>query len=224
MNEADIEDLEKRLKAIRTREPSEGFFAAVEDAMKDAPPSDEEIADVEQRLKSLTPVAPSEKFFAKVASEMDERERGVSVPFSRRKPSVLMWHFAQAVSAVAAVVLLAAGVFLWNKEQSVPTADTMQIALDIEDNSVRESADAAIDLLVARETSDHAPHYELISSEESVCGVEEMPIVEEQDGSIVRPVRYICTSTRRWKDPKTEKICVEHLPFEEVVPTVLAVY
>lgn len=217
MNEADIEDLEKRLKAIRTREPSEEFFAAVEDAMKDAPPSDEEL---EVRLKSLKPVAPSKKFFAGVAAELGE-----SMPFSRRKPNVLMWRFAQAVSAVAAVVLLAAGVFLWNKEQSVSSeTGPVQVVLNVEDNSVRESADAAIDLLVARETSDRAPRYELVSSEESVCGVEEMPIVEEQDGSIVRPVRYICTSTRRWKDPKTEKVCVEHLPFEEVVPTVLAVY
>lgn len=69
-----------------------------------------------------------------------------------------------------------------------------------------------------------APHYELVSTEKQLCSVEELPIETREDGTLVRPVRYIYADTKRWRDPRTENSFIEYQPFEETVPTVVAVY
>ncbi|MCD8299512.1 MAG: hypothetical protein LUD39_07185 [Opitutae bacterium] len=208
-----------------------------------------EIEEIERRLKSLKPVEPSEKFFAAVAAALEDESagKGVAIQFPQRERRGLASRFSRWISAAAAVGIGAAGILLWQNSGSssltqspagtqiaasgnaVPATTTNRrreledIVADA-DSALIKSAGAKLDDLVAHEAEHNTPHYELVSSENSIYAVEEMPIEEKQDGSIVRPVRYIYTNTQRWKDPNTQKTCVEHRPFEEVVPTVLAVY
>lgn len=68
------------------------------------------------------------------------------------------------------------------------------------------------------------PQYELVSSQKELCNVEELPLEMRDDGTLVRPVRYIYADTKRWRDPHTQNSFIEYHPFEETVPTVVAVY
>ena len=54
--------------------------------------------------------------------------------------------------------------------------------------------------------------------------IEELPVELNADGELVRPIRYIYTNAQRWRDPKTQKTYVEYRPFENTVPTLVAVY
>lgn len=68
------------------------------------------------------------------------------------------------------------------------------------------------------------PKYELVSTENELRNIEELPIEMQDDGSLVRPIRYIYTNTKRWRDPDSEKTFVECVPFEKIVSTAVAVY
>ena len=69
-----------------------------------------------------------------------------------------------------------------------------------------------------------APNYELVSTENVLRDIEELPVELNDDGELVRPIRYIYTNAQRWRDPKTQKTYVEYRPFENTVPTLVAVY
>lgn len=69
-----------------------------------------------------------------------------------------------------------------------------------------------------------APNYELVSTENVLRNIEELPVELNADGELVRPIRYIYTNAQRWRDPKTQKTYVEYRPFENTVPTLVAVY
>ena len=205
MNDFETEKLEKMLKGLRPVAPSEKFFAKTETALAAGTDADELL----DSLKKLNPRAPSETFFKKVAAELaDENaarepeisapKRGLAIPFPR-------W-----LSAAAAATLAATGLLIWQH----PNTEENPARGGLAENAETENFSAELE----------RPNYRLVSTESSLNDVQELPIETRDDGTLVRPLRYIYTSTNRWEDPDTNRSFVEHRPYEKIVPTLVAVY
>lgn len=70
-----------------------------------------------------------------------------------------------------------------------------------------------------------APEYLLVSDENVLCAVDESsePVLQE-NGTVVRPTRYVYANTKRWQDAHSSKQIVSSEECEETVPLVFAVY
>lgn len=207
MTEQEIQAFEKELKSVPLRPLSGAFFAAVEKELaaenansafspEDALPED--LAEIEAALIRLRPRAPSAEFFERVAVAMQEENSDNALPFPQKpetRASKFSIAFPRWISAAAAVAVCAFGMYLWK------APDALESRLD-----------------------DYAPHYELVSTENELHNIEELPLEVQEDGSLIQPLRYIYTNTKRWRDPASEKTFTECVPFEKIVSTAVAVY
>ncbi len=198
MTEREIEAFEKQLKAVALPPLSDAFFARVAKRLAD----DRE--DAEPPLEALEDLAD------------------VEAALSRLQPRAPSNAFFEKVAASLAEDD--------DKNEVVfekPPSRSRFIRFPRWITAAATAASAACALAVGLHyASSEAPfpHYELVSTEKQLCNVEELPIEMRDDGTLIRPVRYIYTNMKRWRDPRTESSFVEYLPFEETVPTVVAVY
>ncbi len=232
MSKNPTEDFEKQLKNFPLREPSEKFFEKIENELRSTPEAissvpEEEILELENRLKNLPSTPPSENFFKKIEEELraapeeKSEKRAPEIAFPKKKILSFPRNLSKRISAVAAVCAAVFGILLWkNSLEIVPENSSNEIRSN---EKMLQHANAKIDKLFENENA-AKPRYELVSDENSLCEVEEMPVEETHDGSLIRKIRYIYTNTKRWRDTETQKTFLEHRPFEEIVPTVLAVY
>lgn len=198
--------------------------------------TEREIEAFEKQLKAVALPPLSDAFFARVAKRLaDDREDAgppleagledladVEAALSRLQPRAPSNAFFEKVATALAEDE--------NKNEVVfekPTARGrfMRFPRWLAASATAASAACALAVGIHFASSEgHFPCYELVSTEKQLCNVEELPIETRDDGTLIRPIRYIYTHMKRWRDPRTESSFVEYLPFEETVPTVVAVY
>lgn len=239
MKISEMEALEKRLSVMRPIKPSQRFFENLEEKIESSDCAGENSTDtleIEARLRALNPVAPSEKFFRHVEAALDEQN---TIAFRHAKTRVFpRWIFAVAVATVAA-----AGVLIWqvNLENSSNPVGKRAISIA----SARENVPVAsqnfivaepkfelqkqpiiiskvIDLSAVRNTRVPAG-YQLVETGRNLNHVQALPVVQRADGSVVRPIRYIYTTSSHWENPYEGKTYVEYLPHEELIPTLIPI-
>ncbi|MCR5183198.1 MAG: hypothetical protein K6B46_00670 [Opitutales bacterium] len=69
------------------------------------------------------------------------------------------------------------------------------------------------------------PEYHLVSDENTLVAIDDSlePVLQD-DGTVVRPTRYVYSKTRRWQDAHSSKQMVSDEECEQVVPVVFAIY
>lgn len=200
--------------------------------------TEREIEAFEKQLKAV-PLAPlPDAFFARVAERLAEESEGAEFPLDtdfddladveaalkRLQPRAPSKAFFEKVEAALAED--SRGEIVFPKKPSSGTLLRFPRWLA----SAATAAAAACAVVIGLHFTDFngskltAPSYELVSTEKRLCNVEELPIEMQDDGTLVRPVRYIYANTKRWKDPQTKNSFIEYQPFEETVPTIVAVY
>jgi hypothetical protein len=199
MTEREIEALEKQLKAVELPPLSDAFFARVAKQLADdreeaEPPLEADLEDLADVEAALSRLRP----------------RAPSNAFFEKVAAALAEDDKQ--NEVVFEKPPARGRFIRFPSWLAATATAASAACALAVGLHFASSDAPF------------PNYELISTEKQLCNVEELPIEMRDDGTLIRPVRYIYTNMKRWRDPRTKSSFVEYLPFEETVPTVVAVY
>lgn len=203
MTEQEIQSFEKELKAVSLRPLSGAFFVAVE----------KELATE----TGAETVLPEE-------GDLPEELAEVELALRRLTPRSPSAEFFRKVE-----VALEANTEPREKTFPSPKRSGFLLAFPRRLSAVAAAAVAAFaGLWYGAETwfGDYSavPKYELVSMENELRNIEELPIEMQDDGSLVRPVRYIYTNTKRWRDPDSEKTFVECVPFEKIVSTAVAVY
>lgn len=197
--------------------------------------TEREIEAFEKQLKAVALPPLSDAFFARVAKRLaDDREDAeppleagledladVEAALSRLQPRAPSNAFFEKVATALAEDGNNEVVF----EKPAPRGRFMRFPRWLVATATAASAACALAVGIHFASSEgRFPCYELVSTEKQLCNVEELPIEMRDDGTLIRPIRYIYTHMKRWRDPRTESSFVEYLPFEETVPTVVAVY
>lgn len=198
--------------------------------------TEREIEAFEKQLKAVPLTPLSDAFYARVAKQLEE-------PSEEAKQTVGT-NFDDLADVEAALRRLQprapSDAFFKKIEAALQTPSDSEIAFPQKTRgrlirfprwlSVAATAACAVCAIaigshfIRNGLSIPSPHYELVSTEKQLCNVEELPLETQDDGTLVRPIRYIYANTKRWRDPRTENSFIEYCPFEETVPTVVTVY
>lgn len=200
MTEREIEAFEKQLKAVPLAPLSDAFFANV--AKRLAEESEDTDSSGEANFEGLADVEAVLRRLTPVAPSQAFFEK-VEVELADEPPAEIVFPKKRR-----------SGILMqfprWLSVTATACAAACAVAVGL-----HFSANEAVETM---------PNYELVSAEKELCNVEELPIEEWEDGVLVRPVRYIYANTKRWRDPHTQNSFIEYHPFEETVPTMVAVY
>lgn len=182
-----------------------------------------EIKILETQLKSV-PLPPlSDGFFDAVRADMDADDTGVPAELSASELALETQLRALTPTAPSEAFFARTAEAL--REDAKSAANTVAFPRIARWISAAAAAGAvAAGLVFWRGNADNAPHYELVSTENVLNNIEELPVELTDNGELVRPVRYIYTNKRQWRDPKSKKSYVEYRPFVRVVPTSVSVY
>lgn len=202
MTEQEIEVFEKQLKAVPLRPLSDAFFAGVAAQLEETSSGDAD-ALPETDFEDLADIEAALRRLHPVAPSKSFFEKvaaeladdsGNEIVFPKKRNFGEVLRFPRWLSSAATVAVAACAVAVGLKFSGLGGSGA------------------------------GTPNYELVSAEKQLCGIEELPVEERDDGTLVCPVRYIYASTKRWRDPHTQSSFVEYRPFEETVPVAVAVY